>query len=451
MTTCPSRPTFSDRVWLAGRRLTGLAAVLAAALFAQDAAASDWKNYKGDCDEAFKNAKTIPVLKLKECTGLWTAYVDPSTVKPPEAQVLKDAFQALYNRSGSKEDEEGQYLAHSAADRLGERLAVDAEPGASKGREEKGNEGTANSERTDKKPPKGTKDDGEGGDRKKFVPPSVSSGDRAKANKLVEQGKKAFAAKKRKKALEAYEQALELDPGNEGALVNAAAEHAFADDGDQALEYIERLQDIGTPAALKMLKYAWKDKDFDSIRDTSRFKRATGFARIKVVNSLGEYGEDEMDRITKMLEKLEMKAEEVGEDKTKNREAPVIWFKSHSAATAFVVKKVVVHPGTIMTQIHWDTPYDIIVAWGNKLVGKGPARRPAKDYTEGHDPEKKLDELRGEQDKALREPEKVARKVENVVATPERVENKVDNSVKRVENTMDRMEKTGDKLDKIFR
>ncbi|MBT9555151.1 MAG: hypothetical protein IV100_03935 [Myxococcales bacterium] len=450
MTTRPSRPSLSARVWLAARRPAGLAAVLAGAFVAQDAAASDWKDYKGDCDEAFKNAKTVPVLKLKECTGLWTAYVDPSTVKPPEAQVLKDAFQALYNRSGSKEDEEGQYLAHTAADRLGVRLAVDAEA-TTQGRDETAKSGTDKSERTDKKGPKSTPDDREGGDRKKFVPPSVSSGDRAKANKLVEQGKKAFAAKKRKKALEAYEQALELDPGNEGALVNAAAEHAFADNGDQALDYLERLQDVGSPAALKMLRYAWKDKDFDSIRDTSRFKRATGFARIKVVNSLGEYGEDEMDRITKMLEKLEMKPEEVGEDKTKNREAPVIWFKSHSAATASVVKKVVVHPGTIMTQIHWDTPYDIIIAWGNKLVGKGPERRPAKDYTEGHDPEKKLDELRGEQDKALREPEKAARKVEYVVDTPDRVENKVEGSVKRVEDTMDRVQKTGDKLDKLFK
>jgi tetratricopeptide (TPR) repeat protein len=414
----------------------------AGASLAGSALADDWQNYKGDCDDVFRNAKTSPSPRLKECAGLWTAYVDPGGVKPPERQVLKDAFQSLYTRSTAKSDDEGQYLAQSAADRLGEKLATKAAAAEGAG------DPTGDSRRT---PGKASRpDDDEPTGRKKFVAPEVSSADKAKANKLVEAGIKQFRAKKRAKALDAYEQALEVDPGNTKALYNGAAEHAFAGREDESVEYLARLQDIGSTDALKALKATRKDADFDKIRDSDGYKRTTGFAHIKVVNSIGEFGEDEVERITKTLEKLDMKPEEVGEDKTRGRETPVIWYKPHSAATAYVVKQVVVHPGTIMTKITWDTPYDIIVSWGNKLIKKAGVKQPAKDYTDV-DPEKQLDSLRNDQDKALRQPEQVARKVEYAVDTPNRIENKVEGSVKRVENTIDTIEKTGDKLDKIFK
>ncbi len=422
------------------RRTTAPRIVAAVLLMAAPALADDWADYKGDCDDIFRSAKTATLQRLKECTGLWVGYIDPSKVKPPEQQTLKEAFEALYNRSTAKSDDEGQYLAHSAADRLGVRLAVALE--------------TPKAERVEDGPKPRTakvEDDEPTSRRKRCSPSEASAADRGKARKLVEAGIKQFKAKKRAKALALYEQALEVDSSNEDALYNVAAEYSHADRAEDAVEALTCLQDIGTPAALKRLKATRADSDFDPIRESPGYKRATGYARIKVVNSLGELGEDETDRIVKTLTKLEMKPEEVGDDKVKGRETPVIWFKSHSAATAYVVKQVVVHPGTILTPIHWETEYDLIVSWGNKIIKKDGVKQPAKDYTESADPEKQLDGLRQEQDKALREPEKVARKVDNVVATPERVEYKVESSVKRATDTVDKIEKTGEKLDKLFK
>ena len=183
------------------------------------------------------------------------------------------------------------------------------------------------------------------------------------------------------------------------------------------------------------------------------YKKVTGYARIKLVNSIGMFGEDEVDRIEKTLRKLKHRDVEQGIDKKQGRTAPVIWFKDHSAATAWVVKKTLIHPGTLMTKIHWDTPYDIVVSWGNKIVKRDGVKQPQKDYTDVNPEkaEKRLSDLRREEDKALREPEKVARKIDHTVDTPKRIQNSVEGGVRRAERTVDTIKNTGGKVKRMFK
>ena len=213
-----------------------------------------------------------------------------------------------------------------------------------------------------------------------------------------------------------------------------------------------KLRDIGSYGALKRIQEARIDPDFEPIHDDVDYKRVTGYARIKLVNSVGMYGEDEVDRIEKTLKKLKHRDIEQGIDKKQGRTAPVIWFKDHSTATAWVVKKTLIHPGTLLTKIHWDTPYDIIISWG-KIIKRDGVKQPQKDYTDV-DPakaEKRLADLRREEDKALREPEKVARKIDHTVDTPRRVQNSVEGGVRRVERTVDTIKNTSNKVQGVLK
>ncbi|MFT5431322.1 MAG: tetratricopeptide (TPR) repeat protein [Myxococcota bacterium] len=425
-----------NQAWPAAR-VAGLAIVVLL-LSTTAASAGDWEKYKGDCDSVLDKAQTAPMPRVKECVGLWTAYIDPTKLKAVDIEAASHRFQALYNRGIDTGDEEAQYLAQNAAQRASVTLKPHTRVGGSK-------------------PPVGVKtppsDTTSQPKRKKFVPPDVSARDKKKANELVDKGVKYFRKKKRDKALDAYERALEHDPGSVRGLFNRAAELAHRKQKKEAVAELQKLQDIGSDPSLKALQQARVDSDFDGLHDYVPFKRVTGFARIKVVNSLGEYGEDEVARIVKTSKQLKYVDVEEGVDKKKNRETPVIWFKKHSAPTAWMMKKIVIHPGTVMTHIHWDTPYDVIVSWGNKLVKRDGVKQPSKDYTDVSPAkaEKRLDNLSREEDKVLRKPEKVARDVNHAVETPERVTNKVEGGVKRVERTIETLEKTGSKVDKLFK
>jgi tetratricopeptide (TPR) repeat protein len=412
-------------------------------LLSGPASATDqWDKNKGDCDKVLKSHTTVVLARLKRCVGMWVAYADPNLVKAAAKQPLKDAFQSLYDRSMKKGDEEAEYLATSAAERINVRLKLRIR------HEKVTNKRKAEGKSGDKSGP--SDQPHSASKRKKFVPADVSDKDKKKANNHVKKGVKWFKKKKRDKAMKSYQKALALDGGNLDALYNYAAELAVRKKKEEAVDNLQKLQDIGTRSATKRLQAARQDTDFDSLHDYTPFKRVTGYAAIKVVNSIAEYGEDEVDRIVKTLTKLKHRVQDVGTDKKKGRTRPVIWFKDHSAPTAYLVKKVVVHPGTLMTRITWKTNYDIIVTWGNRLVKKDGIKEPAKEY-EFEDPEKTMTDLSREEDKILREPEKAARQVDDAVDKPGRVIKQGEGTVDRAEKTIDTMQKTGDKLKGIFK
>ncbi len=402
--------------------------LLLLALPATASAQDQWNREKGNC------------VALKQCGGRWLAYADPNLLKPNQRQAMKDTLQDLYYRSMKKGDEEGEYLSTAGAERLGVTLNLKVKVAPDPIRGGGKTNGGSETPRTASK-------------RVKFVAPQVSDKDQRKAAKLVKAGVKLWRKGKRDRAMSKYRKALQIDPGNLDGIYNLAAELAWRKDAEASVTELLKLQDLGTKPALKLLQAARVDKDFNALHDYVPFKRVTGFARIKVVNSIGEFGEDEVDRIVKTLGKLKHREVDTGSDKKNGRTAPVIWFKDHSAATAYLVKKVVIHPGTRVTKITWPTDYDIIVSWGNKIVKKDGVEQPARDYTE-LDPErqeKRLDQLLREEDKILREPERTARKVEHTIDTPRRIENKIDSGVGRVEKTIDTLEKTGDKIKGVFK
>jgi tetratricopeptide (TPR) repeat protein len=404
--------------------------------------ADEWDRYKGNCDTVMASYSTVTMLQLKRCVSLWIAYAQPAGIRANKKQKLTNAFQSLYQQGIDTPDEEAEYLAVMAAGRLNVRLklVVRKEPGS--GSVTIGDTATRYEVA-----------DVTASRRRRFDPPAVSKANQKKAARHVRKGVGYFKKGNRKAALTQYLKALRLDPGNLSGMFNAAAEYAFKQDGRKSVELLQKLVDIGTEKAFKYVGAARTDPDFDRIHDYIPYKRVSGYARIKLVNSLGELGDLEIYRIARTLKKLNHVIATEGVDKEKNRESPVIWFKDHSAHTAYLIKDVIVHPGTLMTKIDWDTEFDIIISWGTKVVTKDGTKRPVKDYTkkENLDPDKQMSKLRRRHEEILRKPDDVSRKVNNVVGTPKRGIDNVKRTIDRTDRTLKRIDKTYKKIKNPFK
>ncbi len=406
-------------------------------------APSQWDRQKGNCDAVLATPDPVGIAELKYCVALWEAYRDIATLKPGEREAVAPAFQRLY-REG---DEEGRHLARNALGRLGftpqaespeeierRRQAAQSAPG-----------------------------------RKKYRPHKADPADQRAAQKVRARAYKAYKKRDYRGALELLAQALERDPAYVQALYDAACCHALLGDTDNAVEYLLRLADIGDKEAMERLRKARKDKDFDGIRDEPGFKKATGFARVKVFNGMPpadrEVGEDNLFLLVEMLRnpKLGYEVVEGGDDKHA-RDRPHIWYKEHSKLQAYVIRKLIGHPRALLIPVppNRETDFDVLVSWADKVEANEFGEKSSKySLVAGGgqgggggaslDPEKRVDQALRDQDEALRQPEEYARKTERVIDTPERMQNKAEGAVDRVESTVNTLDRVGDKAGKVFR
>ncbi len=398
-----------------------------------------WDQQKGNCEAMFQGFDNVDVRELTNCLALWESYRDVSKLNEAQKQFMGKVFNRVYQEG----DRQGQYLARNALARLGftpqEKPAASADNGG-------GGNGKA-----------------EASKRKRYRPHTAPEADQKAAQKIREKGMALYKKKNYRGAVEVLNQAIEKDPNYVQALYDAACCYGQLDDKENAIEYLMRLSDLGTKDSLEKLRKARADKDFASMREESGFKRATGYAKIKVLNGMPEedkeIGDDNVFKLIEMLQspKLAYVIEDGGADKH-TRDRPHVWVKDHSKAQGLVMVKLIGHPKTRVVPIDWDSDYDIIVSWSDKVVVTKDGERSVK-YTmvksggkgdSGMDPEKRIDGALAEQDKALREPEEYARKAEHVIETPERVENKIESAGDRIESTVNTMERVGGKAGKLF-
>lgn len=280
--------------------------------------------------------------------------------------------------------------------------------------------------------------------REKYVPRPASAKETKAARAFNDKGYALAKKRQYDAALAEYEKGIDADPGFEGAIYNAACMYAMTSREKTAIEYLQRLQDLNTEESNSRLHKARIDPDMRSLHGDPEFKRLTGYARIKLINSIGEYGEDEVERIEKYLKKAKYTVEDSGVDKHE-REHPIIWHKSTVTDfnTAAILQTLVNHPWTMLVPIDWETEFDIIISWGDKITTDAAGNVKVPPLHEVKDPEKSADDALRKQDEALREPDKYSRKVEQTANTPGRVKGKAEGSVRRVEDTIDRAEKAG--------
>ncbi|MBM4394727.1 MAG: hypothetical protein FJ087_03440 [Deltaproteobacteria bacterium] len=397
------------------------------------AAASDqWDRTKGNCDAVFQNHEAAELPELKYCMGMWEAYRDVVSLNEAQRLFMAKVFNRLYKEG----DAETRHVAKNALARLGfaPKAASDEDLDAAKAAAEK-------------KP-----------ERKKYRPLTADPGEQKLARTIREQGMKLYKKKDWAGAVERFNEALSHDGQFVQALYDAACCYGLMGDAANAGEYLLRLSDIGSKEALKLIRKARVDKDFEGIRDDPGYKRGCGYARIKVVNGMPaddkDAGEGSVVSLVDMLNspKLQYKAEPGGDDKH-TRDRPHVWYKEHAKNPAYIVAKVIGHPRTRLVKLDWESDWDMIVSWADKVAVNADGERTVK-YSlvkkgggsgAGVDPEKRMDEALREEDKALREPDKYARQATHVLETPDRMANKVDSAKDRVDGTVNTVENVGDK------
>ncbi len=406
--------------------VSALAVGLTAAAAAGASAASSWDKHGGDCDDtAFKAPNDAGLKVVSTCVKLFEAYQQPSKVKGAYRDRVIAAMQRLYIEGSVKESK----IAKSALARMGVR---DLPP---RGK-------AAARKAADKAAPA----------RKKFAPDDPSKREIKAAERHFKYGYKQYKKKKYGRALTHYEKMVDAAPGYAKGHYNVACMHAKLGDERKMGEALLRLSDMGDNGnddALKLLKMARTDTDFEDIRDDSvPFKRLTGYARIKVFNAMGERGEENVDNLEASLKKLNFEID--GPDESgKKRKHPIVWFAEHAKPAAYIVKELLNHPKTqtVMFTVEQLKGYDVVAVWGDDLKDDDD---PEVYVSDPDDAEKKLDELARKEDEILRKPEEAVDDVEDALETPDRIKDRIEDNLERPGKAIDRAGKTVDKVKGLF-
>lgn len=286
--------------------------------------------------------------------------------------------------------------------------------------------------------------------RVKYRPDLASKGDQNKALALAKKGVKDLSKNRNDRAEKTLTEAVQLDGRCEFCIYNLACATAKQGQGPPTYERLQWLSDLGTEDAIERLIKARTDGDFAKVNKDPEFKRITGYARIRVVNTLGEPGEKAMENIEIMLKEMGHERPDTADSKDK-RDAPQVLFKPHAKAQTAVISSLLNHPRVRIDPMTEDSPYDIIILWGALTKQEG-----GSTMVESMGPKTvdgKMSEARSAQNKVLAKPEAAINKVDRVISTPERTYKSVEAMGKRVEGTFNKgkgvFEKVGGMGEKI--
>jgi hypothetical protein len=416
------RPTLLSAV-----KTSALVSSLGWLLSAGNALAADqWPSKGKECDTgAFKTPESTEVAELSRCSKAWIAYrTDLKAVKGEYKDRVVLAMQILYKK-GDEAD------ATRAKDILG-KLGITELP-----------------TRVAAEPPKPKVPP-----RKVFSPPAPTKAELAAAKKTNGAGYGAAQKNELKKAIELYEKAIAAAPGWPIPHYNAACIAARLKEEPRMANHLMNLRDLalgGNAEAAGYMKQARTEKDFTGFRDEStEFKRITGYAKIKVINHIGEKGEENVDNLVGSLEKLGYSAESKESEKKVDK-MPVIYFAEHARTQAFVTKQLIDHPKLQTKAMPKDKLcgddgcYDVVVQWSDETKGD-PKSRVADPATA----EKKIAELEKKQDELLSKPDEAIDELNEALDKPAEAQEKIENLVDKPGKAVEKVEKSIDKVKSIF-
>ncbi len=411
---------------------------------------TEWDKSANECMQVFEEFDLVPLEQVTQCTALWATYRSVEKIRASQRFILVKAFKYLFEKGDAGQS----WIGYNALKRLGEapegegvRSDSSGSMGPSPGRmgERPGGNPAIGGRAV---PSQAAPVAAAPSKRAAYNPPKATKGEHERARKLNNKGSKAAKKKQYDNALSQFEQAIKWSPRYETALFNAAGMYALTGNIESCVRYLTFLRDLGTEDAMEYLHQARVNKRFNRAHDSQGFKSATGYARIKLLNGKGVYGEDEVDRIEEYFAKARHRVEEMTHD-PHDREFPIIWHKQGVARnTAFILSKLVNHPRTMLVTIDWETEFDIVVTWGDTFEMDPRTQQPMVKEYEMKDPDSSAQNALEQQDKALREPEKFSREVDKKARTPERIQSSAEQSINRVENTVNVIEKTGSTIER---
>lgn len=390
-------------------------AVLLAGAPATVLAVSSWENEAEPCKRAFTHPDKAPLDRLVYCMRVWATFRTPATISQEDRDLAVPAFQEAFRRGGSQIRYDAQLVLQSLN-------APVPKVEASRSAKAQG--------------------------PKRFVPRACSRTDRQRASGLARKGAAFLKKGRTAPALRHYAEAVETCESHLAATYGHARAAALTGDRELASDRLRRLHDLRKDEAIERLSSARTDEAFVSLRGDPDFRQLTGYVRVKVLNSVGEFGEDETTRIQRLVERLGHEVAERGDDKYR-RKRPHLWYAGDARVQAVLFKDVIDHPRTRIKPITWDSEFDVIISWGVVLERDAYGdERPAEEPRSA-DPDKidqQVRDLERRQRDALRDPERAASKADRVLGTPDRVEQRGKGAIDRTKRTIDRLEKVGDKL-----
>ena len=256
------------------------------------------------------------------------------------------------------------------------------------------------------------------------------------------------------KALAAYLKAVDAAPGYPDGHYNAACIYALQKDEANMAKYLMNLRDLagaGDKRAADQLKMTRTDKDFEAVRDTStEFKRITGYARMRVINKLGELGEENVDNLVASMKKLGYAADSIEKDVDKRQKAPTLYYIDSATGPAYIVKQLIKHPDlevklmdTLCTEDN--QCFDVVVQWGDTVKGD-----PKQRVADPKDAEKEIQNLERKQDEILAKPNEVMDDVEDALDKPAQVQKKVEDILDKPGKAVEKTEKTINRIKDFF-
>lgn len=286
--------------------------------------------------------------------------------------------------------------------------------------------------------------------RIKYNPETAAKSKQNAAVTLAKRGVADLSRNRDAKAEKTLTAAIGLDGRCEYCIYNLACAEAKQKKKAQTFEHLQWLSDLGTDDAIERLIKARTDADFRKVREEPDFKRITGYAKIRVVNTIAEAGEEGVKNIEIMLKEMGHARPDTDE-KGKKQDFPQVQFKPYAKAQTLVITQLLNHPRVRMDPMKGDSKYDIVIVWGAKVTNEG-----GKLKVESVGPKTvdgKMSAARAAQNKVLAKPDQAINKVNRIVDTPERTYKSVESMGKRVEGTFNKgkglVDKVGGIPDKI--
>jgi hypothetical protein len=390
----------------AGALLVALGVVCCAVAAPATPVAEDtaWKKREHDCKKAFRKPEDAAPALIEQCADVFAVYARLHLMGGSEKDEILKGLRWLYDNGPDR----ASLIARDGLYRLGVRLPVRETTPA----------GVASSA------PSG---------RERYNPPEVPKADQKSAEQLAESGVKDLLKKRYERGAGKLEKAIAADPRSEFAIYNYACSQSLLKHRDEAIKWLQNLADLGTDQSSERLIRARSDGDFSNLRGDDDFKRITGYARIEVVNTIGEPGEPARKNIETMLDKLGHKDVKSESSKDK-REEPQVLFKPYAKAQVALISDLLNHPRVRLDPLDADSKYDIIIRWGARVQdGDGGVSVESMGPDTVDD---KINDAKRRQNEILAKPEGAINKVDKVISTPERTYKSVESMGKRVEGSV---------------
>jgi tetratricopeptide (TPR) repeat protein len=330
---------------------------LAAPAFADNV---QWNRNKGDCEYVLKAPDRYPLGSVLECTQLWEQYRDVSSMSPDERSLFARGFSWLFIYG----DQQQKAVAQGALSRIGKpkplvfdtqrgwvdpNLAVLTDPL---------NDATAGNVPQPGRELRPLP-------RREVKAPSKKAA--RKAKKSNSKGFKAYKKRRYSEAAEHFRDALRADPFYVKAKYNLACNLALLGDSDGSLQALLELQSWDSGAAQGSFNKARGDRDFERLHADQRFRRLVGLVRIQLLNGADEPGLFHVGRIRNDLLARNYYIAQYGYDRY-TRKRPLVYYREGYEPQARLAKDIVANPRTAVIKINWNSPFDVIIVWGDPDV-----------------------------------------------------------------------------------